>query len=114
MTGELRLRPAGPEHAEAVLQLLAARDAADFGDAGLTRDVLLDQWRIDAFDPTTDAVVAEHPDGAVLGYVALFTPGALAFVHPAREGEGAGSQLLAWVEARARELGRTCHRQRIS
>jgi mycothiol synthase len=114
MTAEVTLCPPGPDHAEAVLQLLAARDVADFGDPGFTRDLLLDQWRVGDLDPTADTVVAEDRTRAVLGYGALFSPGALVFVDPGREGEGVGSQLLAWVEGRAHELGRPCHRQRIA
>lgn len=108
-----RLRPSSSEDAEAVLRVLAARDARDFGAAGFTRDLLLDQWRIGEFDPAVDAVVAAA-DGRVVGYGALFTPGALAFVDPDHEGQGVGSALLRWVEARAVERGRGTHRQPVA
>jgi mycothiol synthase len=108
-----RLRPSSSEDADAVLRVLAARDARDFGAAGFTRELLLDQWRIGEFDPAGDAVVAEA-DGRVVGYGALFTPGALAFVDPDHERQGVGSALLRWVEARAMQRGRSTHRQPVA
>jgi mycothiol synthase len=108
-----RLRPSSPEDAEAVLRVLAARDVLDLGGAGLIRPLLADQWRIGGFDPAADAVVAEA-EGRVVGYGALFTPGALAFVDPDHERQGIGSALLSWVEARAVARGRETHRQPVA
>ncbi len=63
--------------------------------------------------PEADSAVAD--DGAaVAGYAKIISAGAIAFVEPSREGEGIGSSLLAWLERRARELGRDIHRQPVA
>jgi mycothiol synthase len=108
-----RVRRSTHDDDQAVLRVLAARDLRDFGVADFTRGLLLDQWRVAEFDPSADAVVAVQ-DEAVVGYGALFTPGALGFVDPDHEGQGIGSVLLAWVEARARRRGRKAHRQPVA
>jgi len=93
-----------------VLRVIAARDSRDFDGEGFTREMLVDQWRVGEFEPAADAVVADA-EGVVVGYGALFKPGALAFVDPCHERRGIGSALLGWVEARALERGRETHRQ---
>ncbi|HSS56480.1 MAG TPA: GNAT family N-acetyltransferase [Solirubrobacteraceae bacterium] len=96
-----------------MLAVLEARDQRDFGVGDFTRRELLAQWRDPEFVPEADSVVA--PDGAdVAGYGTLVSAGAIAFVDPAREGEGIGSALLAWLEDRARQLGRHVHRQAVA
>ncbi len=102
-----------PGDAQALLELLAARDGADYGEEDFTRSVLLDALRTGDFDPARDAVVAAHGDER-LGGVALLAPGALAFVTPPGEGRGAGSRLLRWVEERAEDDRRSIHRQRCA
>jgi mycothiol synthase len=108
-----RVRSSARDDDQAVLRVLAARDLRDFGVADCTRGLLLDQWRVAEFDPRADAVVAVQ-DEAVVGYGALFTPGALGFVDPRHEGLGIGSALLAWVEDRARRRGSKAHRQPVA
>jgi mycothiol synthase len=105
-----RLRPSSLEDAEAVLRVIAARESQDLNGEGFIREMLVGQWRVGEFEPAADAVVAEA-DGVVVGYGAVFTPGALAFVDPGHERQGVGSALLGWVEARALERGRETHRQ---
>ncbi len=107
------LRPAARDDEAALLRVLAARDEHDFGLTDYTRDLLLGQWRMAEFDPGADAIVAEDDD-VLVGFGAVFTPGSLAFVDPGHEGRGIGTALLAWVEARARELGRETHRQPVA
>lgn len=109
----LPLRPATREDAAAVLAVLQARDRHDFGAGDFTRRELTAQWRDPEFVPETDSVVADN-GGAVAGYATLVPAGAIAFVDPAREGEGVGSSLLGWLERRARELGRDVHRQAVA
>jgi mycothiol synthase len=101
----LDLRPLTAEHRDPVLELLTARDEADFGVPDFTRQIILDLWR--AGDG--EAVVATNA-GEVSGYAAVHNSGTVAFVHPRREGIGIGSALLAWAEARTRELS-GCNRQ---
>ena len=107
------LRPSSRDDDEAVLRVLAAREARDFGLTDFLRGFLTHQWRVAGFEPSTDAVVAEH-GGVTVGYAALFDEGALAFVDPDHEGEDVGRQLLAWVEERALKSRRTCHRQLVA
>jgi mycothiol synthase len=108
-----RLRPANRDDDDAVLLVLGSRELRDLGGACFIRGMLLNQWRVKEFDPAATAVVAQD-DRTVVGYGAVFTPGALAFVDPAHEGQGVGSGLLAWLEARARELGHDTHRQPVA
>jgi mycothiol synthase len=107
----VRLRPSTVHDHPAVLRLLAARDQRDFGEPDFTAPMLIDQWRSRAFDPAREAVVAEDASG-ILGYAAAFEPGVLAFVHPAREGEGIGTELLRWTEESTRTGGAI--RQRVA
>jgi mycothiol synthase len=101
------LRAATREDDEAVLRVLAARDLADFGVDDLSRELLLDQWRVPQFDSVRDAVIA-HDGSDLLGYAAARPPGGLAFVDPAHEGRGVGTALLGWLERT-----RGCRRQRV-
>jgi mycothiol synthase len=107
------LRPSSRDDDQAVLRVLAAREARDFGVADFVRGFLIDQWRVSKFEPATDAVVAEHA-GVAVGYAALFDEGAIAFVDPEHERQGAGGKLLSWVEGRALKARRTCHRQLVA
>src|SRR5690349_2075777 len=90
----VELRPLTGDRREAVLRVLAARDMRDFSIPDFTCKKLFDQLRTDE----SNAVVAVDGDG-VLGCGAVHDGGAIGFVDPAREGEGAGSALLAWTEA---------------
>ncbi len=105
----IELRP-GPT--EALLELLDARDRADYGESGFTASEVLAALEGNEFTPAHDTVIA-YADGEPLGGVALLPPGSLGFVAPAGEGRGAGSALLDWVEQRARERQRAMHRQRV-
>ncbi|MFL5822585.1 MAG: GNAT family N-acetyltransferase [Solirubrobacteraceae bacterium] len=105
------LRPSRGEDREAVLRLLAQRDQADFGEDDFTRALVLDHWRGRDFIDEADAVVMED-GGELVAWAAVFGPGTLALVHPEREGEGMGSELLRWTEERAK--GRDFFRQRVA
>lgn len=97
-----------------MLELLAAHDLVHYGEADFTRELLLDEWRGAHSDATADAVLIDDERGMPVGYGALFPHGGLAFVDPAHEGAGAGSQLLAWLEARGHADRRDVHRQRVA
>lgn len=109
-----RLRAPSTADAQDVLRVLHARDTADIGAPDFTLEDLLEQWRVSEFDLAADAVLAIDPAGTVIGYATLSTHGALAAVDPSREGAGVGSALLAWSEQRARETGRSVHRQWVA
>lgn len=113
LPGRVRLRPTTRADEEAVERLAQARDVHDCGVSDLTRPVLLRQWGVGSFDPAADARVAADGD-TIVGYASSFDEGAIVFVDPAREGEGAGSALRDWVEVRARERGTGTLRQRVA
>jgi mycothiol synthase len=110
----VRLRPPMFDEAPAVLAVLTARDVADIGAPDYTLSDLRDEWRLSEFDLSTDAVVAEAPDGKIAGYAIVRRPGTLAVVAPQHEGQGIGTKLLRWSEQRARQQGRPRYRQWIA
>jgi mycothiol synthase len=95
----VRLRPPRPDEAEAIAALVIAGDVADVGEADYSLGDLQDEWGASDFELERDAVVAEDA-GAIVGYAALRRRNALAVVRPGREGEGIGTALLVWCEAR--------------
>ncbi|MFZ0040360.1 MAG: GNAT family N-acetyltransferase [Solirubrobacteraceae bacterium] len=96
----------------AVLRSLEARDRADFGDPVIRREVPLGEWRDREFDPA-NAVVAVL-GGEVVGYAVLDAHGGFSFLDPAHEDPGIEAELVAWVERRAREMGRRTCQQLIA
>jgi mycothiol synthase len=107
---QMRLRAPTADDDQAVLALLVARDIADFGAPDIVLEDLHDRWRASDLDLARDALVVE--DGRqIVGYALVHGPGAWVAVHPEHEGRGIGTRLLAWVEQRGREQGRSTHRQ---
>ena len=88
-----------------------AREIADLGAPEYTLARLREEWDWSEFDLAADAVVAEAPDGAVVGYAAMRRREAVVAVRPESEGRGVGARLLTWAQARERERGRARHRQ---
>jgi mycothiol synthase len=109
------MRPPSSSDAPAVLELLLARDVADFGLPDYTLEDLRDEWDDGAIDLTRDAVVIDDPQDAqrLVAYGILRHNEVLAAVRPDAEGRGLGGALLGWAEEAERTRGRTCHRQRI-
>lgn len=101
------LRPPTLADAQAVFDMLVARDLVDYGVPDISLEDLHDEWRA----PNCDAVLAETESGAVVGYAILHRPGAMGFVSPDHEGQGIGIQLVTWAQRRERELGRPYHGQ---
>jgi mycothiol synthase len=108
------LRAPQERDAEAVAELLARRDTADFGRPDYTLDDLLDDWRASQLDMARDAIVAESPQGSLAGYAIVRRLGTFAAVDPDMEEQGVGSALLDWCEARQRELCWREHRTAIA
>jgi mycothiol synthase len=99
----IELRPPTADEAEAVTQLIAACDIAEYGSADIELDDVLVDWRRPGFDLEKDAVVAVE-DGRIAGYSAVTRSGHRdAYVDPEQLGRGIGSRLLAWSEKRAAE-----------
>lgn len=100
----IETRPAGPGDAEAVLEVILARDLADVGEPDFTLDDLRDEWADPEVDLARDSLVVEADTG--LAAYALCTQHAQdVYVHPGHCGRGIGAALLPLVEARALERG---------
>jgi mycothiol synthase len=97
------VRAPTPGDIEAVLEVVLARDVADLGRPDYTLGDLQADWA-DA-DLTRDAWVVDGGDGKIAGYAILDAPRATVLVHPDAEGRGIGTELLARLERRARDLG---------
>jgi ribosomal protein S18 acetylase RimI-like enzyme len=108
----MRLRMPTPADAEAVAALVIAVDVKELGEADYTLDDLHDEWREPGFELHTDAVIAEEGDIAV-GYAHFRGHDVMVCVDPEREGQGAGTMLHGWAQARARERGMSTLRQMI-
>src|SRR3954453_20155995 len=93
----MRLRPAALDDAEAVLELIVARDVADFGVPDYTLADLRQEWALAEVDLSRDAVVVEDEDGSLVGYAIVRSVGAQVIVPPEQTGRGIGSRLLTWA-----------------
>jgi mycothiol synthase len=105
-----RIRPPADEDAHAVLDLILARDVADLGAPDFTLEDLQADWSAPGVDLEHDARVAVGA-GRIRGYAILLGDDAVVIVHPDAEGEGNGTVLRRWAEARAAERGTTVLRQ---
>lgn len=108
---EITLRAPRPDDATAVLALLESRDIADLGAPDVTLEDVLEEWGATGLDLATDVRVAELPDGRIAGYAILGRVGVFVDVAPEHEGQGVGTRLLRWAEARERALARPKHVQ---
>jgi mycothiol synthase len=105
-----RVRPPADGDAPSVLEVIVARDVADLGVPGFTLDDLRADWATPGLDLEHDVRVAAN-DGAIRGYAILLGDDAVVVIHPDAEGEGTGTVLRRWAEARARERGTAVLRQ---
>ena len=96
----MRLRPPTDADAEAVLELIVARDMADLGVPDYTLGDLRQEWALDEVDRSRDAVVVEDEDGALVAYAIVRSIGAQVIIPPRHTGRGIGSTLLRWAEER--------------
>jgi mycothiol synthase len=104
-----RLRPATDADADAVLDLILARDVADLGVPDFTMEDLRAEWA--GVELEHDIRVANGPNGRLDGYAIVLGDDAVVLVHPEGEGKGLGTVLRRWAEARAAERGITTLRQ---
>jgi mycothiol synthase len=96
--------------AHAVLDVIHARDVADLGVPDFTLEDLESDWSRPGVALEHDARVAEGR-GGIRGYAILLGDDAVICVHPEAEGEGNGTVLRRWAEARAAERGTAVLRQ---
>lgn len=108
----IRLRPVTPEDAPRAAEIAIAVDVAEVGEPDYSLEDLRDEWAEPGFDLAKDAIVAES-GGDFIGYAHFRSGDLMAVVDPARQGEGAGTALLDWAEARGRERGESKLRQGI-
>src|SRR5687768_8211596 len=100
-----RVRPPVESDEHAVLDVIHARDVADLGVPDFTLEDLRADWTGAGIDLEHDARVAVGAGGAVRAYAILLGDDAIVSVHPVAEGEGNGTVLRRWAEARAAERG---------
>ena len=106
-----RIRPPYDSDAEAVLDVICARDVADLGVPDFTLEDLEADWRRPGVSLEHDARVAVAEGARVRAYAILLDDDAIVIVHPEAEGVGNGSVLRRWAEARAAERGTSVLRQ---
>jgi mycothiol synthase len=100
-----RLRSPTGGDASTVLEVILARDVADLGVPDYKMEDLQADWATPGLDLRHDARVAAG------GYAILLGDDATVLVHPDKEGQGLGTVLRRWAEARAAERGTGCLRQ---
>jgi mycothiol synthase len=105
-----RVRPPSEADAPSVLQVIVARDVADLGVPDFTLEDLRADWATPGLALEHDARVADG-GGRLSGYAILLGDDAVVVVHPDAEGEGTGTVLRRWAEARASERGTSVLRQ---
>lgn len=106
-----RLRPPSEADAPPVLEVILARDVADLGAPDFTLEDVRADWAAPGVALEHDARVATGSDGAIRGYAILLGDDAVVLVHPDAEGQGIGTLLRRWAEARAAERGTATLRQ---
>ena len=97
------VRPPRLDEAEAVLEVIIARDVADIGRPDYTLQDLHSDWQTPGIELARDMFVVEDADGQLLGYADVQQRCASVTVHPEHEGRGVGTLLRHAVEARQRE-----------
>lgn len=107
---EATLRAATPEDAEAVAELFNACSLEMFGRPELAAEELRAEWQIPGFSLATDTQAVLTPEGRLIGYGDLWGTAAnfVRFtswvrVHPQYRGQGIGTYLNQFAEARAGE-----------
>src|SRR4051794_41715001 len=101
----MALRPPTPEDAQAVFEVMVARDVADIGHPDVALDDVLEEWQAPGVDPARDCFVAVDGGGTIVGYASIEPRGAMVLVPPGEEGRGYGRDLREAVERRAAERG---------
>jgi mycothiol synthase len=106
-----RVRPPATGDEESVLAVILARDVADLGVPDFTLEDLRADWATPGLELEHDVRVAGGTGGEIRGYAILLGDDAVVVVHPEAEGEGTGTVLRRWAEARASERGTSVLRQ---
>ncbi|HLI06350.1 MAG TPA: GNAT family N-acetyltransferase [Ktedonobacteraceae bacterium] len=104
----LTLRTVTMADLEAVSELVAAYEIADYGEAETTLEDMRNEWQSPNMNLETDTRVVTTPTGRMVGYAETmhFLHARIfgwLFVHPEYSEQGVREALLQWVEARAQE-----------
>jgi len=103
---ELSSRPATSDDAEAIYELIAAAERSWHGQAEVVPDQVAADLRRPELDPERDTLVVHAQNGDLAGWAWIHLgKRAQVGVHPSYRGNGIGTMLLDWVEARSREAG---------
>ena len=103
---ELSSRPATSDDAEAIYELIAAAERSWHGQAEVVPDQVAADLRRPELDPERDTLVVHAQNGDLTGWAWIHLgKRAQVGVHPSYRGNGIGTMLLDWVEARSREAG---------
>jgi mycothiol synthase len=91
--------------AEAVAELLRARDLVDLGQPEVTVGDVRDDWEAPEVELERDAWVVQAPGGALVAYALVTGADLLVAVDPEAVGQGLGTGLRQAAERRARARG---------
>jgi mycothiol synthase len=105
------LRAPRPDDAEAVAELLRARDVADLGEAETTVADVRADWEAPEVDLDGDAWVVQDAGGTLVAYALVTVTDILVAVHPESAGRGMGTELRLAAERQARARGARVVRQ---
>lgn len=104
-------RPATMADLETAVSLMNAASIAQVGKAEHNNEDIKIEWSQEQFNLETNTHLVFSPDGELAGYVEIWdilavpvSPWVWGRVHPAYEGLGIGTYLLAWAEERARQV----------
>jgi GNAT superfamily N-acetyltransferase len=105
------LRAPTAADAEAVAELLRARERDDLGEPEMTVADVRAEWGAPEVDLERDACVAEDGAGRIVAYALVAAADVLVAVDPRATGRGLGTELRQDAERRARERGTRVVRQ---
>ncbi|MCB8967865.1 MAG: GNAT family N-acetyltransferase [Ardenticatenaceae bacterium] len=108
-------RPTTMDDLEAAVSLLNTCAIHITGAPNTNLADLRSEWEDPTFDLQASSQVVFSPEGQLVGYIEVWdtapipvTPWVWGRVHPAYEGQGIGSFLMEWGEARARQAIARC------
>jgi GNAT superfamily N-acetyltransferase len=100
----LTSRPASVADAKAIFELVAGCELADDGMVEVDEDDVRISFERQGFEPSRDTVLVFDADELV-GWAQLYRKRAEGDVRKTHLDRGIGSELLRWIETRAREIG---------